>query len=161
MMRVARYLMTMLALVAVSGMATGARAASASEYCRRVGTDDVLRPIDASLIQAVVKQFELGTMPAEQVIRSTYFRCANGRVLVCSAGANLPCGKADTRRTLPGTSAWCAHHPGSAFIPLAVTGHATIYQWRCNGPSAAIIRTPAKVDERGFISQYWKRLDAD
>jgi hypothetical protein len=39
-------------------------------------------------------------MPDQQVLHSTVFRCAEGHVLVCSYGANLPRGKANSDRDL-------------------------------------------------------------
>lgn len=135
-------------------------AQSPNVVCRTAGTDDRLRGIPASLVPAAVRLFHLQAMPAEQVRRSTYFRCFERQVLVCTTGANLPCGKANTHRRLPAADAWCAGHPGSAFIPMYVTGHDTIYAWRCDGPAAAIAKTVFEVDRRGFIRRFWKRADA-
>jgi hypothetical protein len=134
--------------------------ASADQLCRATGTNDTLRPIPESLVPAATRLFQLDAMPAEQIQRSTYFRCDAGRVLVCNIGANLPCGKANTSRQLPSADAWCAEHPGSDFIPMYVTGHDTIYRWRCSGVRAATIGAPAEVDRRGFIARYWKPADA-
>lgn len=127
--------------------------------CRQLGNDDHLRPIPDSLVPDAERLFRLEAMPAEQIRRSTYFRCAEGRVLVCTVGANLPCGKANASRRLPAADAWCAEHPGSEFIPMAVTGHDTIYAWHCRGPAAAVTATRLKVDRRGFIARVWKRVD--
>lgn len=131
---------------------------SPAAYCRRVGTDDRLRSVPPSLVPAVVRLFRLEAMPAEQVQRSTYFRCADHHLLVCTVGANLACGKADTRRDLPGVEAWCKAHAGAQSVPAYVTGHATIYWWRCDGPRPAASRSALSVDRRGFISQNWKRV---
>ncbi|HZT88619.1 MAG TPA: hypothetical protein VFA12_11660 [Stellaceae bacterium] len=136
-----------------------AEADAAADYCRQHGTDDVLRPIPQSLLPIVTRLFQLGNMPAKWVLETTYFRCADGAVLVCTVGANLPCGKADTRRSLPAADAWCTAHRGSDFIPMAVTGHDTIYRWRCDGAKAAAEGPALAVDERGFIAQLWKRAE--
>ncbi len=157
-MRGGRYLVAV-GLLVVLGQMREARAASPGAYCRLTGTDDALRAVPASLVPVVVRLFQLDAMPAAQVRRSTYFRCANRHVLVCNVGANLPCGKADTQRILPGADAWCAGHAGSDPIPMYVTGHATIYRWHCDGPRAAITGTALDVDQRGFIAQYWKQAD--
>jgi len=135
-------------------------AASAQTLCRGGETDDAPRPIPESLVPASVRLFGLEAMPAEQVRRSTVYRCAKGRVLVCNLGANLPCDKANTSRDLPAADAWCAEHPGSDFIPMHVTGHDTVYRWRCQGAKAAAIGQPLDVDQRGFISRLWKPVDA-
>src|SRR5260370_13697596 len=88
-----------------------------SDYCRQAGTDDTLRPVPSSLVPAVVRLFQLNAMPAAEVSRSTSFRCAGRHVLVCTVGANLVCGKADTRRDLPDVKAWCTAHASSPGVP--------------------------------------------
>jgi hypothetical protein len=136
-----------------------ARADPSQTLCRGGESEDAPLPIPQSLVPAAVRLFGLEAMPAEQVRRSTVYRCAGGRVLVCNLGANLPCGKANTSRNLPAADAWCAENPGSNFIPMFVTGHDTVYRWRCNGAQAATIGEPLAVDRHGFISQYWKPAD--
>jgi hypothetical protein len=135
-------------------------AASSQPLCHGDATDDETRPIPGSLAPAAVRLFGLSAMPVEQVRRSTVYRCAAGRVLLCNRGANLPCGKADTSRDLPAADAWCAENPGADFIPMYITGHDTIYRWRCDGKEAATTGAPLAVDQRGFISRYWKPVDA-
>lgn len=134
---------------------------SPTEYCRQIGTDDTLRSVPSSLVSAVVRLFQLEAMPPAQVERSTYLRCADGHVFVCTFGANLICGKADTRRDLPGLKAWCVEHAGSRNVPAYVSGHATIYLWGCDGPRPVASRSALTVDQRGFISQNWKRVDSE
>ena len=136
-----------------------AAAVSPAALCRRLGTDDQLRPIPQSLVPAARRLFDLQTAPAAWVRRSTLFRCFEHHVLVCNLGANLPCGKADTRRGLPAADEWCAGHPGSDFIPFVVTGHDSIYRWRCIGKKAAASGPPRAVDARGFIASLWKRVE--
>ena len=139
----------------------GARAqTSPMGYCRQIGTDDALRAVPPSLVPVVVRLFQLEAMPVEQVERSTYFRCADRHVFVCTVGANLVCGKADRRRDLSGVKAWCAENAGSPIVPAYVTGHATIYLWRCDGPRPVASRSALSVDPRGFIAQNWKRVDS-
>ena len=130
------------------------------EYCQQIRTDDTLRTVPPSLVSAVARLFQLEAMPLAQVERSTYFRCADGQVFVCTVGANLACGKADTRRDLPGVRAWCVEHAGSQNVPAYVTGHATFYLWRCDGPRPVASRSALSIDPRGFISQNWKRVDS-
>jgi hypothetical protein len=160
-MRAGWYFVAILTLLVVSGGMREARASSPGEYCQKIGTDDALRVIPTSLVPDAVRLFQLDAMPAKQVQQSTYFRCANHHVRVCNVGANLPCGKADTRRHLPGANDWCASHAGSDFIPMYVIGHTTIYRWRCDRPRAATTWTASDVDERGFIAQDWKQAGPD
>jgi hypothetical protein len=142
-----------------NGHVTRIARGSPATLCRTLGTDDRLRPIPASLVPAARRLFELHTMPAAWIRRSTLFRCFDRHVLICNLGANLPCGKADTSRSLPAADKWCAGHPGSDFIPMYVTGHDTIYRWHCAGSRAAVGGTPLKTDRRGFIARFWKRVD--
>lgn len=154
-----RSLVLLLALgvfASVGGAPGQAHAASPEAFCRSAGTDDTLRPIPQSLVPAAVTLFGLSAMPAEQVERGTFFRCYEGRVLVCNVGANLPCGKANTSRDLAGADTWCKGNPDSDFIPMYVTGHDTIYRWRCAAAKAEITDTVFKVDARGFIAELWK-----
>jgi hypothetical protein len=134
---------------------------SPSAYCRQSGTDDTLRAVPASLVPAIVRLFHLGATPAAVVSRSTYFRCADRHVLVCSVGANLVCGKADTRRELAGVTAWCRENAGAANVPAYVTGHATIYLWRCDGTRPVAMQSLLSVDPRGFIMQNWKTMGTE
>jgi len=146
-----------LAAVAVASMAP-AHAEQPAAVCARIGSDDTLRPIPESLVPAVNAAF--GTaMPARVAIGTTVFRCADGHVLVCTAGANLPCGRANTDRAPgPGMVDWCRDHPAADFIPAVATGHDTIYAWRCLDGAPHIVRQIDDVDARGFIAQYWKAL---
>ncbi|NNM61754.1 MAG: hypothetical protein HKM03_06255 [Steroidobacteraceae bacterium] len=146
-------------MAAALGAAVGAHAASPAALCARLGTSDRLRALPAALVPAAMRIFKLGAMPAAEVERSTVFRCFDHRVLLCNFGANLSCGKADARRDLPAASAWCARHPGSSFIPMYLTGHDTIYAWRCEGAHATTGASRLRVDARGFIASHWRRME--
>ena len=101
-LRVGRYIAVTVALLLLLDPVQVAWAeTSPTAYCRQIETDDTLRSVPPSLVAVVVKLFRLEPMPVEQVRRPTYFRCSNHHVLVCNVGANLPCGKADTRGNLP------------------------------------------------------------
>jgi hypothetical protein len=145
------------AVTAIGFVLLAAPAASADRLCS--GTDDTLRPIPDGLVPTATRLFHLEAMPGEPIKRSTYYRCAAGRVLLCTTGANLPCGKGNASRDLPAAGEWCAGNPGASFIPMYVTGHDTIYRWRCNGRQAAIAGQPLKLDRRGFIAKFWKPAD--
>jgi hypothetical protein len=152
-------------LAALAGLllfaaAPASHAASPAAHCQRVGTDDTTRPIPAALVPEAVRLFGLAKAPADWVRQSTLYRCARHRVLLCNLGANLACGKADTRRQLPAADRWCAAHRGSAFIPMAVTGHDTVFDWRCAGAKAAIAKQVYRVDGQGFVAAMWKPVAA-
>ena len=148
------------ALAVAAAFAFGApvaHAKSPARTCNRVGTDDTLRTVPASLGPAVNAVF--GTrMPPAEAARMTSYRCYRGRVLLCTIGANLPCGKANVSRRLPGADAWCRENPNADFIPAAATGHDTIFEWRCAGQKAAVAKQTGQVDARGFFKEYWKAL---
>lgn len=128
--------------------------------CARSGNDDRMRPIDASLVAAARKMFGLSAdAPAGWIAKSTVARCMGGRVWLCNYGANIPCGKADTRRVNPGAVAFCKEHPGSGIAPMSATGHATIYSFTCRGAKARVERKFGSVDKRGFVAGSWKRLE--
>jgi hypothetical protein len=52
-------------------------------------------------------------------------------VLVCSYGANLPCGKANSDRDLPGAEAWCRDHANADLVPRFAIPWGNIYNWGC------------------------------
>jgi hypothetical protein len=148
----------MLAVVVSAACATPTHAETPAAFCKRIGTDDTTRPIPTDLVPAVNAAF--GTrMPERMAVDTTVFRCAQGRVMVCTVGANLPCGKANTSRVPdPGMVQWCRDHPDADFIPAATTGHDTIYEWRCQNGAPRIARQAAYVDPRGFVAEFWKPL---
>ncbi len=155
-MRYNRFLIA-LALLVIAPCA--AWAAGPRATCRALGSSDTLRPIPPSLLGAAVQAFGLQHMPPDQVLRSTVWRCRSGVVLMCNYGANLPCGRADTSRVLPpqGT-AWCQQKPEADFVPAYITGHDSVWRWRCHGGVPAAEEPPARVDPRGFLVRYWKQL---
>ncbi len=135
-----------------------ASAESPAALCAAAGTDDTLRPVPATMARAVNDLF--GTrMPPEVVAAVTVFRCAGGRVLVCTEGANLPCGKANQSR-VPGAGllAWCREHPESDFVPAFAAGHDTVYAWRCAGGTPQAGKQVLDVDKRGFVARFWRKL---
>lgn len=145
-----------LALVAGLLLTAGAHAAEPpARLCRRVGMDDTLRPIPTSLVPAAHRAFGLDA-PDSAVRRTTVFRCMAGAVMICTAGANLPCGKANPARSLAAAGRYCAMNPDAAFIPMVVTGHDTIYHWRCSGTEALAGEPAEPLDARGFLARLWK-----
>ena len=88
-----------------------------------------------------------------------FVRCANGKLLACLIGANLNCGKADTRRSLPGASEFCRANPGADNIPMFATGHDTIYGWRCVGKRAVAGKARVSVDPHGYDAGNWREID--
>jgi hypothetical protein len=141
-------------VVSLSGV-TQAQDQAPRHYCASVGTDDQLRTPPPSLEGAIARLFGL---KGKYALTASYYRCAKGKVLLCYVGANLPCGKADMRKSLPPADAWCHDNPNSSFIPMAVTGHDTPYNWRCVGHRAKAGPQVSKIDKRGFFAENWKEL---
>ncbi len=138
--------------------AAPAHSETPAAYCKRLGTDDVQRPIPESLVPAVNAAFGM-QLPTRVAVDTTVFRCAERHVMACTTGANLPCGKANTSRTpSAGMVQWCHDNPDATFVPAVATGHDTIYQWRCRSGTPSIARQTLHVDPRGFITEFWKAL---
>jgi hypothetical protein len=132
-----------------------AQAASPRAYCARVINDDHLRAPPHALAEAIKKLFNVD---GSYALQTTNYRCADAKVMLCSEGANLPCGKANLSKSLPGASIWCKDNPNSDFIPMVATGHDTIYTWRCANGIATPGAPVSKIDSRGFFVEYWKAL---
>ena len=83
-----------------------------------------------------------------------------GRVYACAFGANLPCDeKADTGRSpTAAMRAFCRDNPAADFIPMVVTGRATVYAWRCEGGTLAIERQITEPDARGYLADIWYEI---
>ena len=152
-----------LALCTVTGSLAPGRPARSAEpaspiaYCARVGSDDTVQPLPRSLLPAAEKAFGL-RLPEDMGEQGVSWRCADGKVLACFTGANLPCGKADTSTKSEAADAWCRAHPGAG-IPLVVVGHDTVWRWRCDGQAAVRDGAAWQVDPRGFVSGLWLPLN--
>jgi hypothetical protein len=121
------------------------------EYCARAGTIDDPGPAPSSLMPAFQRAFGFVIGP--------HFRCYQGTVMGCVVGANLNCGKAETSTTSRGGDEWCRANPNDQNIPMAATGHGTIYAWCCSGTRAVPMRKTTPVDDRGFEVINWKVLN--
>lgn len=95
--------------------------------------------------------------PVEPLLRNSIWRCMNRKVYACTFGANLPCvAKADTgREPAPALIDFCQRNPGAQVIPMAVTGRATVFAWRCAGDHPAIVRQLAQPDVAGYLDNIW------
>jgi hypothetical protein len=129
-----------------------------AKACASIGTDDQVKPIPPELVPQALRLFYLAPVDTQQVLRSTVYRCMDGAAWLCNYGANLICAKADVSRVSRGAQSYCRENPGSEVVPMAATGHATIYSWECIGDKARIKGSSAPVDRRDFIASQWKRL---
>jgi hypothetical protein len=162
-----------LLIAVLAGMA--APPASAAEqrfddpfaYCAAVGTID---PPDARYVgprgsDAIAKGLEVALgmtedAPLEPFRERSTWRCMARKVYACTFGANLPCReKADISRTpTSGMSAFCRYNPSAGFVPIAVTGRATVYAWRCAGDTPAIQRQVTEPDASGYLADAWYEI---
>lgn len=154
--RVAAPLCFFLATTALVVAAAGApgRANLSARYCRPSETDHRARALAPALAPLAQKLFGFAPPPG-----SAFYRCAKGHLLVCAIGANEPCGRADVNRVMASAAKFCRNNPGSRFIPMVVTGHDTIYAWRCVGRIATPGAPVAKVDKQGFFISTWKKAN--
>lgn len=132
-------------------------------YCAAVGSID--RP-DArykgtNAPESVAKglQVAMGVpdTPLEVLQNGLAWRCMDRKVYACFVGANLPCEeKADPSRTpSQAMKDFCAQNPNSDVIPAAVTGRATVYEWRCTSGNPEIVKQVFTIDARGFLADFW------
>lgn len=141
--------------------------AGAWDYCAAVGTID--EPDAQYSTEAAVTAIQDALAIAEELPQRFAdprarglpipWRCMGGEVWACDPGANLPCGAADTSdEPTEGMRGYCAENPDGV-LPAFVTGHESIYAWACSGGQAVIERQPFHADERGFVAEFWYRLD--
>lgn len=127
---------------------TVAHAASNQALCASRGTIDDAKPIPRSLGGFATTLF------GEDA--HVVYRCMHDQVYFCDLNVNqtMGCDKADTRRNIPEVIQFCKEEPNASFVPMASSGHRTIYSWRCVHGRPAITSAD-KVDERGFQAQFW------
>ena len=144
---------------------TAASFADPFAYCAAVGTID--KPdarytgpqMSDALFKGYLKAAGLdvnGNFP-DAFKQNTIWRCMDKQVFACNFGANLPCdSKADTDTTPTQAMAdFCKATPGADFIPMAVTGHATVYSWHCIKDTPAVLDQIDKPDAAGFLTRIW------
>jgi hypothetical protein len=108
----------------------------------------------AELLTDVARALQIPDAAARD---AAFVRCVGPKLMACYVGANLNCFKADTRRALPGATAWCRENPRSDFVPMSATGHATIYAWSCKD-GRAVAGMPMPVDAQGYVAGNWKEV---
>jgi hypothetical protein len=137
-------------------------------YCAAVGTIDApdARYTGPALPEAVARGLMTAlalpaAAPSEPLLRNALWRCMDGKVYACTVGANLPCSqKADlAREPAPELVDFCRQNPGAEIIPMAVTGRATVFAWRCTGDRPAIVRQFAQPDGAGYLAHIWYAID--
>ncbi len=134
-------------------------------YCAAVGTVDTpdARYAGPKVPDQIINGYkqaaalQASTEPLEMFQKLTIWRCMGGKVYACNFGANLPCdSKANTSKTpTPAMLDFCKATPNSDFIPMAATGHDTIYSWRCVNDQPQVLQQIGQVDAQGYLAQIW------
>lgn len=139
-------------------------------YCRLVDTVDSPDPryvgpnvpeeIAAGLMKAIGAP---EGAPPDVFEGGTSWRCMDGKVYACNAGANLPCAeKADTsREPNQGMREWCESNNDAEFIPAFASGRSTVYEWRCAGNEPKIVKEANKPDAAGYLSNIWYEISPE
>jgi hypothetical protein len=88
------------------------------------------------------------------------WRCANGAVMACVYGANIPCdSKANTSQTpTQAVTNYCKHNKNSSFVPKYVTGHESAVSWACHDATPVVIGVDP-TDPQGYSSSYWHKVE--
>jgi putative hemolysin len=136
------------------------------EYCAAVGTIDTpdAQYVGASMpdpiVQAMIQRGIVAADAPEEFQQSAVWRCMDNQVWVCHFGANLPClEKADTSRTpAPAMQEYCGPNPAADHIPAAVTGRATVYEWKCADGTPEAGEQIFQVDPQGYLAEFWYEL---
>jgi len=136
-------------------------------YCAAVGTIDApdTRYTGEAVPEGVAQSLQAALktdMPVDVLSNGTSWRCMDGQVYGCFVGANLPCtDKANIDKT-PAQALidFCqdAANTNAEAIPAAVTGHNTVYSWRCTDGQPEAVDQVFQVDAQGFIADIWYPL---
>ncbi len=135
-------------------------------YCTAVGTIDspdaryTGPKMPDSVIQGMIaKGVITADMPAE-IQKNAVWRCMDAHVWACHFGANLPClEKANTSdKPTSEMEEYCKANPNVDNIPAAVTGRATVYEWKCTSGKPAVVQQVFQVDPQGYLSNFWYEL---
>ncbi len=137
-------------------------------YCNAVGTVDkpdsryTGQALPDNLLNSIIKG---GSATADSPIREAGYvtwRCADKNVLVCLAGANIPCEeKADTSTTPhSGMVEFCKTEKNTDSIPAAAAGRTTVYEWSCKEGQPVKGNQVTQVDAQGYPKDWWQVVKA-
>ena len=134
-------------------------------YCAAVNAVDTpdARYAGPPMPDAIIDGFkkaaglEGSTEPLDMLKKTTIWRCMDGKVYACNFGANLPCDSKGSADQTPSKEMqeYCQAYPDSDVIPMSVTGHATIYSWRCSQETPQLLEQIGQLDAAGYLAQIW------
>ncbi len=139
------------------------------DYCAAVGTADTPGlpyngpAMPESVARGLQKAMNVPDTPLDILQQGSTWRCMDGQVYACFVGANLPCAaQGDTSQTpTQAEILYCQQNPDSDFIPAAVTGRETVYEWRCAAGSPEVVRQVSETDAQGFMADIWYPLSPE
>ena len=163
-------LAVMAAVLAACGAATPtpAQYSDAFAYCAAVGTIDTPdarytgQKVPDAVANGLRKALQIpADTPDPTFSQRTFWRCMGGKVYACNVGANIPCTtKADTSRTpTQAVTDFCKANASADVVPAAVTGRATVYQWRCTNGEPAVVKQLITPDAQGFLASFWHEIN--
>jgi hypothetical protein len=143
--------------------ATAARYDDPAPYCAALRTID--RP-DARYAGPAVPDWLARSLQQESgasadapldFFKHARWRCADGKVLACLYGANIPCDdKADrSRHASAGSRQFCRDNRKADVVPVFAAGRTTVYAWRCRAGVPQIVRQIQQIDRRGYAASFW------
>lgn len=152
--------------LALCGLPAPARAASGpAARCAAVRDDDAVRPYEPALRTSLVGAYrrlfpQAQSPPREDTLRQQAgIRCMGGRLYACFTGANLPCARMNAARDNSGAAQFCRSNPESEVVPMAATGHDTVFSYRCRAGRAVVTGQAVILDARGFATSLWTPLN--
>jgi hypothetical protein len=158
---------TATAVVTGTAEVTGTTYTDPWAYCAAVGTVDTPGPryTGPAMPEALAQGLQFAVTnkpgtPTPPILNGSFWRCMDGKVYACTVGANLPCqSKANTSRTPnDGMTQYCKEQPSSDFIPAYITGHETVYEWRCENGQPAVVKQVTQTDAQGYQTNIWYEI---
>ena len=138
-------------------------------YCAAVGTVDAPDAqyngpeMPDSIVQGLIQQGIVTADAPPDFQKAAVWRCMDSKVWVCHFGANLPCMEKADISEIPSAEMedFCEANPTSDFIPAAVTGRATVYEWKCSAGKPEVVQQVFQVDPQGYLADFWYELASE
>jgi hypothetical protein len=135
-------------------------------YCAAVATLDAPDAryngpeMPSAIIEGLIQQGIVSADAPPEFQKAAVWRCMNGQVWVCHFGANLPCLDKANISQIPTSEMedFCKANPTADNIPVAVTGRATVYEWKCAAGNPEVIRQVFQVDPQEYLADFWYEL---
>jgi putative hemolysin len=135
-------------------------------YCAAIGSVDAPdaqytgEKMPDVLVQSMIEKGIVTADAPKDIQQNAVWRCMDKSVWICHFGANIPCGEKADLNQMPTAAMedYCKANPAADNIPAAVTGHGTIYEWKCTDGKSELVKPLFEVDSRGYITDFWYEL---